>query len=126
MNFCPHCGASLPGGAVSFCPNCGNALPHDEAVPPMDKKDASRHQKSRNTPRPRKKQTKHGTQTSRKSHPPKNPMDANYDGYYDDVAPIDAGWDAGGLDVELIKRVALLVLAAVCVIVLAIVLMKML
>ena len=26
MNFCPYCGAALPGGAAAFCPECGKAL----------------------------------------------------------------------------------------------------
>ena len=27
MKFCPYCGASLVGGAVSFCGECGRQLP---------------------------------------------------------------------------------------------------
>lgn len=53
-------------------------------------------------------------------------MDENYDGYYDDVPPIDAGWDAGGMDKALVKRVVLLVVGALVVIVLALVLMTLL
>lgn len=53
-------------------------------------------------------------------------MDENYDGYYDDVPPIDAGWDAGSMDKALVKRVVFLVLGAVCVIILSIVLMTLL
>ena len=31
-------------------------------------------------------------------------MDINYDGYYDDIQPIDAGVRGEGMDPELVKR----------------------
>ena len=124
MNFCPQCGASLPGGAVSFCPQCGKALPQAEASRSAVKEGASRREKTAR--RPGRKQTGRGAAAARKPSPAKNSMDENYDGYYDDVPPIDAGWDAGGMDGTLLKRVVLLILGAVCVIVLAVVLMTLL
>ena len=39
-------------------------------------------------------------------------MDINYDGYYNDVKPIDAGQQRDRLDPELIKKVILLVAGA--------------
>ena len=63
------------------------------------------------------------------SHPPKqkkNPMDINYDGYYNDVKPIDAGQQRDRLDPELIKKVILLVAGALGVILLAIAFMALL
>lgn len=123
MNYCPHCGVSLPGGAVSFCPQCGEALPQG-GERPMRKKSSS--PQKRATYRPAGKAVRHDTSASRKTRPTPNPMDKNYDGYYDDVPPIDAGWDAGGLDPELVKRVTLLILGAVGLIALAITLMMLL
>lgn len=46
-------------------------------------------------------------------------MDINYDGYYNDVKPIDAGQQRDRLDPELIKKVILLVAGALGVILLA-------
>lgn len=122
MNFCPQCGASLPGGAVSFCPQCGKALPQDGAVKPTQKKRVSKKKTAARGPS----RKPVGHRSSQKARPAQDPMAENYDGYYDDVPPVDAGWDSGGMDPELIKRVVLLVLGAVCLIGLAIVLMTLL
>ena len=122
MNYCPQCGASLLGGALSFCPHCGKALPQDGASRSAGKKTVSKQKRAARGPgrRPA------GRASARKPRPARNPMDENYDGYYDDVPPIDAGWDAGSMDKALVKRVVLLVVGAVCVIILSIVLMTLL
>lgn len=69
MKFCPYCGASLVGGAVSFCTECGKALPETGAEPvkpPVC------------TPVKKQKKPVQAVQA-----PPKpNPMDEHYDGYY--------------------------------------------
>ena len=52
--------------------------------------------------------------------------DINYDGYYDDIQPVDAGVRGEGTDPELVKRIALVILGAVGVIAFAIVLMMLL
>ena len=46
-------------------------------------------------------------------------MDINYDGYYDDVQPTDAGQQSDRMDPEMIKQVALLLCGAVLIIILA-------
>lgn len=53
-------------------------------------------------------------------------MDINYDGYYDDIQPIDAGARGEGMDPELVKRIVLIILGAVGTIILAIILMLLL
>ncbi len=53
-------------------------------------------------------------------------MDIGYDGYYDDVQPVDAGARGEGMDPELMKRVGLVILGAVGVIGLAVILMMVL
>ena len=40
-------------------------------------------------------------------------MDAHYDGYYNDIPPIDAGRMGNRKDPELVKRIALVILWAV-------------
>lgn len=122
MNFCPQCGASLPGGALSFCPHCGKALPQGGASRPAGKKTISKQKKAVRGPS----RKPAGHRSSQKARPAQNPMDENYDGYYDDVPPIDAGWDSGGMDPELIKRMVILVLGTVCLIALSIVSMSLL
>ena len=53
-------------------------------------------------------------------------MDINYDGYYDDIQPIDAGVRGEGMDPELVKRIILVILGAVGAIILAVILMMLL
>ncbi len=113
MKFCPYCGGSLPGGAASFCPECGKSLPLKKtAVPPQQKK------------RPPQRSPKQTPQ--RRPKPKPNPMDVNYDGYYDDVQPIDSDARGEGMDPELLKRIGLVILGAVGAIVLAVILMTLL
>lgn len=53
-------------------------------------------------------------------------MDVNYDGYYDDIQPIDAGVRGEGMDPGLAKRIALLIIGAVGIIALAVIMMTLL
>ena len=96
MKFCPYCGASLVGGAASFCAECGKQIPvhgaKSTSMPPLRKHRSIGAEK------------RQGSHPASK-HPPKqkkNPMDINYDGYYNDVKPIDAGQQRDRLDPELI------------------------
>ena len=106
MKFCPHCGASLPGGAASFCPECGKPLPGRNAAGARERKKRQPQQKPLRRP--------------------VNPMDVNYDGYYNDIQPIDAGARGEGMDPELVKRIGLVILCAVGAIILSIALMMLL
>ena len=112
MKYCPYCGASLSGSAVSFCPECGKELPHKKGqIEPKRKKRRSPPQSGRKPERPRRPQEL------------PNPMDIGYDGYYDDVQPLDAGARGEGMDPELMKRIGLVILGAVGVICLSVILM---
>jgi len=55
-----------------------------------------------------------------------NPMDMNYDGYYDDVLTDDDGRTKEKLDPELIKRIGLIAVGAVVLVVLSIIIMAVL
>ena len=120
MKFCPYCGASLVGGAASFCAECGKQIPvhgaKSTSMPPLRKHRSIGAEK------------RQGSHLASKPPPKrkKNPMDINYDGYYNDVKPIDAGQQRDRLDPELIKKVILLVAGALGVILLAIAFMALL
>lgn len=101
MKFCPYCGASLVGGAVSFCAECGRPLPGKGRKPA-----------AKGAARPPARSTRVPTQTS-PEHSASNPMDEHYDGYYDDIPPLDADRVGDRTDPELIKRVALVILGAI-------------
>lgn len=111
MKFCPYCGASLPGGAASFCPECGKPLPGGKAAGARQQKKRPAPQKPGRTPRHR---------------PKPSPMDVNYDGYYNDVPPIDSDTRGEGLAPELLKRIGLVILGAVGAITLSVILMTLL
>ena len=110
MKFCPYCGASLPGGAASFCPECGKSLSVRNAAGTRERKKRQQQQKPKQRPR----------------RSPVNPMDVSYDGYYNDIQPIDAGARGEGMDPELIKRIGLVILCAVGAIILSVALMMLL
>lgn len=107
MKYCPYCGVSLLGGAVFFCPECGKAL-------------RGRAQGTRRRRPADGQQVRKGRQGI---HPQKNPMDENYDGYYDDVRPVDADQVEQRRDPELVKRIVCVVAGAIGIIALAIIVM---
>lgn len=118
MKFCPFCGAHLPEGALSFCPECGKGLPRR---PPPAK--PARTQKRQASARSRSDARKRPPQQQK---PRKNPQDENYDGYYDDIQPIDAGIRGEGMDPQLLKQIGFIILGAVGAIGLSILLMNLL
>ena len=112
MKYCPYCGAEILSGAFSFCPECGGSLSVLEES--QTSAEAPPAQKQGKEPRPRK---------PRKSKHPKEEkprrtfaLPPDYDGYYGDVKPIDAGLQREGVDTRLILRVALLVVGVALVI----------
>ena len=99
MKYCPFCGAELLPGALSFCPERGEVLPTSqtnvqEPAAPTQEKRRKRSQKSQTAPE----------------------IDSNYDGYYDDVEPIDADREREGMDTRLMGKVALVCLGVALVI----------
>lgn len=107
MKYCPYCGAEILSGAFSFCPSCGESLPV-LAQPAAEKspgKSSLQREKAKKE------------RTRKRARPPKEPkqlvpsgkVDLDYDGYYEDVQPIDADRQREGVDTRLILRVVLLV-----------------
>ena len=151
MKFCPYCGATLVGGAVSFCAECGKGLPstasppepvrdastrqptpeRKPSSPPVKKPAASGRKPGRPAPFPRK-PSQHRPSLSRPgnvSEPQRKPKpDPNdgYDGYYNDVKPIDNGHIRDRTDPALIKRIVILSACAFVVVIFAVVLMYLL
>lgn len=107
VKFCPYCGAEILSGAFSFCPSCGESLPvlAQPAAEKSSGKPSPKGEKAKKE-RPRKRE--------RLPRKPKRPVPPevealDYDGYYEDVQPIDADRQREGVDTRLILRVALLV-----------------
>ena len=111
MKYCPYCGASLVGGAASFCAECGKKIPVRAEAPQSEPKQRRR-KPNPGPPNPAKRK--------------KNPMDVNYDGYYDDVKPVDAGEQEERIDPELVKKIAMLMAGVLVVSLASVVLMTLL
>lgn len=119
MKYCPYCGASLLGDAVSFCSECGKELPgagspaknkvqkplktkkktKDDTLPRLDRR------KSTSAPKIIEEQVIHESK-----------RDKDYDGYYDDILPPDADRQREGLDRELLKKIGAVAIGVVLII----------
>ena len=105
MKYCPYCGAEILSGAFS-CPSCGESLPvlaqpaaeKAPGKPLAPEGEGKRSALAKERP-PRK----------AKQPVPPEVENLDYDGYYEDVQPIDADRQREGLDTRLILRVVLLV-----------------
>ncbi len=145
MKYCPYCGATLLGGAVSFCAECGKPIPGVSQAQPVEQSLEETASKKQNSPEPQtqaakapakakkppRKERSPKKEKRRKERPPvaepePDPQDEGYDGYYNDVRPVDNGHERERMDPELIKRIALVGGGAVLIIGLAIVMMLLL
>ena len=125
MKYCPYCGASLMGGAVSFCAECGKKIPAQTETP-KSKPQLKRKTNARDCHEAPKRHRKPQDEQIHPKKQKKNPMDVNYDGYYDDIKPVDAGEQEERMDPELVKKVAILLAGAFVVILASVLLMTLL
>ena len=152
MKYCPYCGAALAGGAVSFCAECGKAMPSpkkasepvrhapqrsaaERRMPPTgETAKGNRRKAGRAAPPPGK--TAHkglrtlpqrsGDKLKLPSKPRPDPRDEGYDGYYDDVKPIDNGHIRDRADPVLAKRITILAAGAFAIVIFTVLLMYLL
>lgn len=124
MKYCPYCGANLPEETVSFCSECGNALP--------DKmKNDTQQDRRKDGPVKRKrkpeKQSRQAMKPEQEVTEEKMPeADDGYDGYYDDIVPMDAGRQKEGIDKSIVKKIAILIAGLVVIIGICVALMYLL
>lgn len=124
MKYCPYCGADLPDGAVSFCMECGNALPDEKKSDVQSEKKEHRPIKKKTRPKKRKRKV---SKPAGETPVAKTPVaEDDYDGYYDDVLPMDTGRQREGIDRSIVKKIAILISGLVVVIGLCVALMYLL
>ena len=112
MKYCPYCGGELLNPQASFCTECGGPLSAEAPDAPT---------RAENSPRKKecpKKRTKKMKPFGRHIKQPA-PADSgkeqeqakedNYDGYYDDVRPLDEGGGREEIDKDIIRKILLLV-----------------
>jgi len=135
MKKCTHCGTSVKGSAASFCTKCKKPLKSNintqRSAP--EKPTKTRPVVKQASPPPAKKRTLFPVkpkQAKRKKpdsirKPVKNPMDENYDGYYDDRLPDDSEHmkETESTNPEILKQAALIAGGAFLFIIIAVVIM---
>lgn len=134
MKYCPYCGTVLVEGAVSFCAECGKKLStpvnkekiQETSNQSNQQKKSNLQQKEQNgKPRPleKAKEKEADTPEERKPEPCLRPEQQQepsavtkstepedyYDGYYDDILPVDEGRFCDGLDRGLVKKIVLII-----------------
>lgn len=106
MKYCPYCGEELTDPQTSFCPECGKPLA--DAIPsPEPERSAPKKKPGRMAKRKKERERKSEQSTTAKPAEV-SPEDEGYDGYYDDVLPSDNGGSKEGIDIALVKKIALL------------------
>jgi len=116
MKFCPYCGADLIEDAVSFCAECGKQLPTGK----------TQKEKSKEKPEIKKASKKKKKKPAKKPESNievENIVDDGYDGYYDDVRPVDEGHEREGVDKELVKKIVSIIAVLFVVIIACVALM---
>ena len=102
MKYCPYCGADLIEDGVSFCAECGKQLPAGKTQKENPKEKPEINKAS-------KKKKKKPVKKVESSIEEEAVVDDGYDGYYDDIRPIDEGHEREGVDKELIKKIAIII-----------------
>lgn len=120
MKYCPYCGVELINDSVSFCAECGKELPAKKA-------------KDQQAPLPQKLHTRAKNKKPEKRKPApisdaelRSEYDEGYDGYYEDLPPVDGGKVHNGADKELLKKIVIMGIGLFAVIILCVVMMYLL
>lgn len=109
MKYCPYCGVGRITGAASYCAECGEKLP----VKQRKKRQAEILEKKEK-----------GSVTKTVSDEASYiDYDEGYDGYYDDLLPVDNGNVPSGINRDLIKNILILVFAVLLVVILCAIMM---
>ena len=150
MIKCTYCGVSIKGNAAAFCPKCKKPLdkkPRRKCPVQIKTKSQSQNtckQSNRRQPlvKPISKKIKilenikswffslfkpkRKSKPDLKKTPVINPMDENYDGYYDDKPTDDNAQNKDSFDPELIKRIVFISGGALLIVIFAIILLLLL
>ena len=108
MKFCPYCGAAFQDEEVAFCTECGKSIP--EKAGAMKQSSGKQKKKASVKKKPKRKPA------SIPDPVKENPPDDDYDGYYEDIVPTDAGETRQALDKAIVKKISLLVIGVLVVV----------
>ncbi len=126
MKYCPSCGAGAEQ-AAAFCMACGKAFPKRNTQNPLDYHKNGKGIKIRRgrppkppTPSPDDPFVDLSEQEQVESH---TQAESPYDGYYDDVQPMDDESIPTQIDRSMVKQIALLIGGALAIIIVVILIM---
>ena len=108
MKYCPYCGADLIDGTVSFCSECGKSI--------KGRKTKAKSEKKPPAERKKKSKTKVPKDVVKESEAPEETLevvDDGYDGYYDDVLPVDENVERQGLDKQTVKNLIIIIVGVI-------------
>lgn len=107
MKYCPYCGAELLGGTVSFCTECGKAIKERKSKKKSEKKMLEERKKEADASRDIV-TDKDGIEEKKTEI-----VDDGYDGYYDDVLPIDESVEYQGIDKQTVKKIIIIIVGVI-------------
>ena len=107
MKYCPYCGADLLGGTVSFCSECGKSIKGRKTKAKSEKKPPAERKKKTKTKVPK--------DVTEQSEPVETPevVEDGYDGYYDDILPVDDSVERQGLDKQTVKNLIIIIVGVI-------------
>lgn len=104
MKYCPYCGADLNGGTDSFCTECGKPVKGRKTKARSVKKPAAEKRKREMSESPEDLYTE-----PKAVDETLHSEDEGYDGYYDDIKPIDENVQRQSLDKTVIKNIIIII-----------------
>ena len=121
MKYCPYCGTEVADVGAAFCTECGKSL--RDAGLQADKESAKSKKSDQRSKMKKKKAAVEPPEKIPDEKVKAEPQpDDGYDGYYDDVRPLDEGSEREKIDIELIKKIALLVAGVIMIVSICVVL----
>lgn len=122
MNYCPYCGAELLNKELPFCCECGKGLGVDAQVKEPTGQERNRPKtggmsSDSSCRQPilfRNKKRSKASTTQTEDNVKKT--DDGYDGYYDDILPVDLGAQKEEGNGELLKKIAVVIIGVILII----------
>ena len=122
MNYCPYCGAELLNKELPFCCECGKGLRVDTQVKKPTGQEHNRlktgsmsSDSSCRQPILLRNKKRSKASTTRTEDNVKK-TDEGYDGYYDDILPVDLGIQKEEGNGELLKKIAVVIIGVLLII----------
>ena len=112
MKYCPYCGSKLLNPQASFCVECGKPLStetQDVSSGNEKKQEHNEHRRKHMKKAKVKSRQKEQSVAADSEKKVEKTKEDDYDGYYDDVCPVDEGSGREEINKDMIKKILLLV-----------------